>query len=54
MNDFTPDEQQRRDGLLLSLLKNPPQPRPKRDREKTPTKQDREKPATERKPEPST
>jgi hypothetical protein len=30
MNDQ--DDDQRRDALLLNLLKTPPQPRPKRDR----------------------
>lgn len=52
MTEFTPEEQQHRDELLLSLLKTPPQPRPKRDRSSRPS-EDREKLSTEGTPEPS-
>ncbi len=53
MHEQNHEEEQRRDELLLNLLKTPPQPRPKRDRgEKTP-KQNREKIATDEMPEPS-
>ena len=34
MSDQRNDEEQRRDQLLLRLLKTPPQPRPQRDRGK--------------------
>ncbi len=53
MADFSSEEQQRRDELLLNLLKRPPQPRPKRDRDKKAIEQDRETPAAEGKLEPS-
>ena len=33
---FTDAEQRKRDALLLGLLKTPPQPRPKREREAKP------------------
>lgn len=49
---FTQEEQQRRDTLLLNLLKTPPQPRPKRDRGKEATRGSDE-PANEGTPEPS-
>lgn len=31
--EFTPEEQRKRDDLLRRLLKTPPEPRPKRERE---------------------
>ena len=34
MSDQRDDDGQQRDKLLLRLLKTPPQPRPKREREK--------------------
>jgi hypothetical protein len=34
-NQFTEEDQEKRDKLLRKLLKTPPQPRPKREREKT-------------------
>jgi hypothetical protein len=33
-NQFTEEEQEKRDRLLHKLLKTPPQPRPKRERTK--------------------
>lgn len=52
MTEFSTEEQQRRDKLLLDLLKTPPQPRPKRDRGKSPTREGDE-PNNEGTPEPS-
>lgn len=52
MQKFTPEEQQRRDELLLNLLKTPPQPRPKRDRGKKSIREGDE-PDNEGTPEPS-
>jgi hypothetical protein len=47
------DDQQKRDKLLLRLLKAPPQPRHKRERSKEKSNRLREKRASVRKPVPS-
>jgi hypothetical protein len=47
------EDDQRRDKLLLRLLKSPPQPRPKRERDKEPSRLPVVKRANEGKPEPS-
>lgn len=46
-------EEAHRDTLLVRLLKTPPQPRPKRDRDKEPTDPTSEKPSIEGTPAPS-
>jgi hypothetical protein len=53
MRDQGSDEDQRRDKLLLRLLKTPPQPRPKRERGKGKPTRSRDKRATAGKREPS-
>ncbi len=45
--------QQRRDALLLKLLKTPPQPRPKRERGKKKSTRTRASRASAKKPAPS-
>jgi hypothetical protein len=47
------DDEQRRDRLLLKLLKTPPQPRPKRERGKDKPTQFRAKRASAGKPAPA-
>jgi hypothetical protein len=46
------ESDQRRDALLLKLLKTPPQPRPKRERGKEKSIRTRGKHASEEKPAP--
>jgi hypothetical protein len=53
MIDQQSDDEQRRDKMLLRLLKTPPQPRPKRDRGNEKTTQTGAKRANARKRAPS-